>query len=191
MDIRQYGVWEYRRLFGTVFQDYQVFSMPVSDNVLMHPTTPDEEEQAAQALRDAGVYDKIMEHPQGMKAVLTREFDDDGLVLSGGEFQKVAIARLYASGCEFAVLDEPSSALDPLAEYQMFESLKRVCRGRTVIFISHRLSSAVLADKVYLMEQGRVTEEGTHRDLMARGGAYAEMFRMQARMYGMTGGEAV
>ena len=191
VDIRQYGVWEYRRLFGTVFQDYQVFSMPVSDNVLMHPTTPDEEEQAAQALRDAGVYDKIMEHPQGMKAVLTREFDDDGRVLSGGEFQKVAIARLYASGCEFAVLDEPSSALDPLAEYQMFESLKRVCRGRTVIFISHRLSSAVLADKVYLMEQGRVTEEGTHRDLMARGGAYAEMFRMQARMYGMTGGEAV
>ena len=98
---------------------------------------------------------------------------------------------MRAGDGEFAVLDEPSSALDPLAEYQMFESLKRVCRGRTVIFISHRLSSAVLADKVYLMEQGRVTEEGTHRDLMARGGAYAEMFRMQARMYGMTGGEAV
>ena len=141
------------------------------------------------ALRSAGVYDKILESPKGLDAMLTREFDDDGLVLSGGEFQKLAIARLYAGSCEFAVLDEPSSALDPIAEYEMFENLKRVCAGKTVVFISHRLSSAVLADQVYLMEHGRVLEQGTHASLMQAQGRYAKMFQMQARMYGLAGGE--
>lgn len=190
VDIREYDVTEYRRLFGTVFQDYHVFAMSVADNVLMHPTQSDERPRVEEALRNAGVYDKIMETEKGMDAMLTREFAEDGLVLSGGEFQKLAIARLYASGCAFAVLDEPSSALDPIAEYQMFENLKRVCVGKTVVFISHRLSSAVLADQVYLMENGCVLERGTHTSLMEKNGRYAEMFRLQAEMYGLAGGVA-
>ena len=189
VDIREYSVQEYRKLFGTVFQDYRVFAMSAAENVLMHPVEQDDYDRAAEALRSAGVYDKILESPKGLDAMLTREFDDDGLVLSGGEFQKLAIARLYAGSCEFAVLDEPSSALDPIAEYEMFENLKRVCAGKTVVFISHRLSSAVLADQVYLMEHGRVLEQGTHASLMQAQGRYAKMFQMQARMYGLAGGE--
>ena len=188
VDIRRYSVEEYRRLFGTVFQDYRVFAMSAAENVLMHPVQPQEYDSVAQALRNAGVYDKIMESPKGLDAMLTREFDDDGLVLSGGEFQKLAIARLYAAGCEFAVLDEPSSALDPIAEYEMFENLKKVCADKTVVFISHRLASAVLADQVYLLEHGRVIERGTHDSLMKANGHYAEMFQMQAKMYGLAGG---
>ncbi len=188
VNIKEYTVAEYRRLFGTVFQDYHVFAMSVAENVLVHPVKEEERPTVEAALKNADVYEKIMENDKGIDAMLTREFDDDGLVLSGGEFQKLAIARLYASGCEFAVLDEPTSALDPIAEYQMFENLKRVCVGKTVVFISHRLSSAVLADQVYLMEQGKVVEHGTHSVLMEQNGKYAEMFRLQAKMYGLAGG---
>lgn len=190
VNIKEYAVEEYRKLFGAVFQDYHAFAMSIAENVLMHPVQEEERQKVEEALKNAEVYDKVMESEKGMDAMVTREFDDDGLVFSGGEFQKLTIARLYASGCEFAVLDEPSSALDPIAEYQMFENLKRVCAGKTVVFISHRLSSAVLADQVYLMEQGKVVEHGNHTMLMEQNGKYAEMFRLQAEMYGLAGGVA-
>ena len=187
-DIKSYQVESFRKLFGTVFQDYRVFSMSVADNVLMRPADAADEAAVVSALSSAGVMEKISSLPAGIHTTLTREFDDEGAMLSGGEFQKIAIARLFASGCEFAILDEPSSALDPIAEYKMFESLKRVCEDRTVIFISHRLSSAVLADRIYMMEQGEIIESGTHDELMRRQGKYAEMFTKQAKMYGMAGG---
>ncbi len=190
INIKEYAVAEYRNLFGAVFQDYHAFAMSIAENVLLHPVEEQERQKVEEALKNAEIYDKVMESEKGMDSMVTREFDDDGLVLSGGEFQKLSIARLYASGCEFAVLDEPSSALDPIAEYQMFENLKKVCVEKTVVFISHRLSSATLADQVYLMEQGKVTEYGTHTVLMANNQKYAEMFRLQAEMYGLAGGVA-
>lgn len=188
VNIKEYAVEEYRKLFGAVFQDYHAFAMSIAENVLMHPVQEEEREKVEEALKNAEVYDKVMESEKGMDAMVTREFDDDGLVFSGGEFQKLTIARLYASGCEIAVLDEPSSALDPIAEYQMFENLKRVCTGKTVVFISHRLSSAVLAEQIYMMEQGTVVEQGNHTSLMEKKGKYAQMFQMQAEMYGLAGG---
>lgn len=121
--------------------------------------------------------------PKGMDTMLTREFEDDGTQLSGGEAQKLAVARVFAGDSSIAVLDEPSSALDPISEYEIFENMMKACEGKTVIFVSHRLSSATLADKVYLLERGCVIEEGSHHELMQLNGKYAQMFRMQAENY--------
>ena len=122
-----------------------------------------------------------MEH--GVDTILTREFDDKGENLSVGEQQKLSLARIFADSCPIVLLDEPSSALDPIAEYKMFESMMRATEGRSVIFISHRLSSAVLADRVVLMEGGEIAECGTHGELMEKNGRYAAMFRRQAENY--------
>jgi ATP-binding cassette subfamily B protein len=118
-----------------------------------------------------------------MDTTLTREFDDQGAALSGGESQKIAIARVFAQDFEIALLDEPSSALDPVAEYELYESMMRRCADKTVLFISHRLSSATLADRVIVMDGGRIAEQGSHAELMAAGGIYARMFTLQAERY--------
>ena len=127
--------------------------------------------------------ERVNKLERGIDTVLTREFDDKGAVLSLGEQQKLSLARVFASDSPFVLLDEPSSALDPIAEYNMFENMIKATKGRSVIFISHRLSSAVLADRVILMEEGRIAEMGTHSDLMSRCGKYAAMFRRQAENY--------
>ena len=147
------------------------------------PTCPKDYEKAADALRRAGVYEKVCSLPKGMDTVLTREFAEDGAVLSGGELQKIAVARAFAGNYDIAVFDEPSSALDPVAEYQLYQSIMEVCADKTVIFISHRLSAACLADKIYLFEDGRISEQGSHEELMQLNGSYAEMFRKQAEHY--------
>ncbi len=182
-DVRDYAVGEYRGLFGTVFQDYRIFGLTVAENVLMRRMEEKDREMVIDALKNSGVYDKVMTLPNGIETMLTREFDPDGAVLSGGECQKIAIARVFAKDCGIAILDEPSSALDPIAEYKMHESLLKVCENKAVVFISHRLSSAVLADKIYMLEHGRIIESGSHRELMEKNGKYAEMFRFQAENY--------
>ena len=123
-----------------------------------------------------------------MKTQLTREFDDAGTMLSGGEFQKIAVARVFAKQSSIAILDEPSSALDPISEYEMFDNMMKACADKTVMFISHRLSSAVNADIIYLLENGEIIEHGTHAELMAENGKYADMFNMQAKQYKESGG---
>lgn len=173
----------YRERFGTVFQDFKQFSMSVAENVLLRKRRAGDGGRAASALRDSGVYDKIKGFDRGIDTVLTREFDEKGEVLSGGEGQKVSVARAFAKDSEIVILDEPSSALDPIAEYKMYESMMRATENRSVVFISHRLSSAVLADRIYLLENGCVIEEGSHRELMEKDGKYAEMFLIQAQNY--------
>lgn len=183
MNITEYNVKAYRKLFGTVFQDYKVLSLSVAENVLMDSVTEEDRPRVEQALRDSGVYHKVMTLPKGMDTTLTREFDNEGVELSGGELQKIAIARVFAKDGNIAILDEPSSALDPIAEYKMYESMLRACKDKSVIFISHRLSSAVLADKIYLLENGEVIESGSHAQLMEKNGKYAQMFLFQAENY--------
>ena len=114
---------------------------------------------------------------------MTREFDDDGVLLSGGELQKLAISRMFARNSPIAILDEPSSALDPISEYEVFQSMLEICSKKTIIFISHRLSSATIADKIYMLENGEIIEEGTHNELINLNGKYAEMFQKQAEKY--------
>ena len=143
----------------------------------------DREKIVTEALKLSGVYDKVMSLPQGINTTLTREFDDNGAVLSGGEFQKIVVSRAFARRCPIKVFDEPSSALDPIAEYQLFDNILKACRENTLLFISHRLSSVQNADHVFLLEQGEVREEGTHRELMDRKGLYADMYQKQAENY--------
>lgn len=194
-DMDAYNLTSWRQDFEPVFQDYRTFAVSVAANVLRRPLSDDpvqrEHDRAVvtEALRQSGVLERVEQMPHGMDSVLTREFDDRGVVLSGGESQKIALARVFAGNAPFVVLDEPTSALDPVAEYTLFENMMAACADRAVIFISHRLSSAVLADRVYLFEDGRVTETGTHAELMAAGGHYAQMFRHQAESYVSTTSE--
>ena len=137
-----------------------------------------------QSLRESGAWEKVECLDHGIDTTLTREFDDKGAVLSGGESQKISLARVFAEPERpFVLLDEPSSALDPIAEHKMFENMMRAAAGRAVVFISHRLSSATTADRIYMMEKGRVIESGSHAELMALNGKYADMFRKQAENY--------
>ena len=185
----------WRGVFKPVFQDYSIFALSVAENILTRPMRRDPEGEAADravvenALKQSGAYDRVMKMPHSMDTMLTREFDDKGEVLSGGEAQKIALSRVFASDAPVVILDEPTSALDPVAEYQLFENMMQACADRAVVFISHRLSSAVPADRVYLFEEGRVVESGTHRELMERGGHYADMFHKQAESYRATDAE--
>lgn len=188
--IRGLRLAAYRSLFVTAFQDFRVFSLSVAENVLGRARGSDgtaegdaDRALVEGALADAGVLDRVRALPNGIDTVLTREFDESGAVLSGGESQKIAVARAFAGDFEIALFDEPSSALDPIAEYGLYESMMRRCRDRTVVFISHRLSSATLADRILVMDGGRIVEEGSHARLMEHGGAYAKMFAMQAERY--------
>ncbi|MBO4627062.1 MAG: ABC transporter ATP-binding protein [Lachnospiraceae bacterium] len=184
-DIREYNLRKYRALFATAFQDHRMFSMSVTDNVIMGANVPEDEreERVTQALRLSGAYDKVMSLPQGMSTILTREFDDEGAMLSGGEFQKIVVARAFVRECPFKVFDEPSSALDPIAEATLFDNIYDSCRDNTLVFISHRLSSVQNADWVYLLSDGTVKEAGTHRMLMEQKGLYADMYSKQAKNY--------
>lgn len=182
-EIDGYRLSAYRNCFFTVFQDFKVFSLTVGENILMRRTADSDAALLTESLRESGMLDTVSSFPQGFDTQMSREFDDKGVSLSGGQNQKIALSRLYAKNAPIAILDEPSSALDPIAEYELFENMKRICEGRTVIFISHRLSSAISADVIFMMEQGRIIERGSHESLMRQNGKYAEMFRKQAEKY--------
>ena len=182
-DVSEYASDSYRDAFTVVFQDFKIFSLSVAENVLLRPLREGDDDLVTEALKKSGAYDKVMTLKNGIHTTLTREFDDDGAVLSVGEAQKVSLARAFTNDSPFVILDEPSSALDPIAEYNMFKNMLDACRDRTLIFISHRLSSAVLADRIFLMDGGEIIESGSHDEMMAKNGKYAEMFRMQAENY--------
>ncbi len=183
INIREYDLLKYREKFASVFQDYRVFAMTVSENVLTEEITEQNKEIAVDALKTAGAYEKIGRLPNKENSILTKEFDPDGILLSGGETQKVTIARLFARDFEIAILDEPSSALDPVAESKMYDALMEGTKGKTVIYISHRLSSAMRSDNILVFNKGEFSEQGTHNSLMERGGVYKEMFELQASGY--------
>ncbi len=177
-DIREETVESHRNRFAAVFQDFQIFSASVGENVALSKNF--DEQRVLKALEDAG-FDK--ELPDGVNTVLLREFDDNGMMLSGGEQQKIAIARAFYKRCPYVILDEPSANLDPVSEYELNHAMMTKAEDKTVVFISHRLSTTKNADRIFMMEKGKIIESGTHDELMALGGKYAEMFNMQAEKY--------
>jgi ATP-binding cassette subfamily B protein len=183
VNIKEYDLLKYREKFASVFQDYKVFAMTVAENVLTEEVTDENREVAVNALKMAGAYKKIGKLENKENSLLTKEFDSDGVQLSGGETQKVTIARLFARDFSVAILDEPSSALDPVAESKMYDALMEGTKGKTVIYISHRLSSATASDKILVFNKGELVEQGSHEELMAKNGEYAEMFTLQASGY--------
>ncbi len=189
INIKEYKLESLRLKFATVFQDYKTFALSVNENIMCRNCSKEDKLTAEKALKQSGVYDKIQTLKNGADTVLTREFDENGAGLSGGEAQKTAVARMFASDFDVAILDEPSSALDPIAEYKMYENLIHATRNKTVIYISHRLSSAVLSDNIFVLGNGSVLESGSHSRLMANNGEYAKMFALQASSYNKKEGE--
>ncbi len=183
INIKEYDLLKYRDKFASVFQDYRIFAMTVAENVLIREVDENNISLAQKALRQSGVYDKILTLDEKENTILTREFIEDGALLSGGESQKVTIARMFAKDFDIAILDEPSSALDPVAETKMYDSLMEGTKDKTVIYISHRLSSATRSDNILVFSNGYLTESGTHEELMSLGGEYCEMFTLQASGY--------
>lgn len=184
VDSRKFDLKKYREKFGAVFQDYKIFAGTVGENVMMDFVDEKDRGRIVSSLKDSG-FDKLSTLERGIDTPVTREFSDDGIGLSGGEEQKLSIARIFCKDCNYVILDEPSSALDPISEYNLNQSMMKLSEHKTVIFISHRLSTTCMADRIYMMEKGRIIEEGSHEELMDMGGKYAEMFNKQAEKYRM------
>ncbi len=182
-DIRTYDVQKYRDSIGTVFQDFQIFAGSVRENVLLDVADSCGEDGIKEALADSGLMERVERMEKGIDTPLTTEFMEDGMDLSGGESQKLAIARVFYRKAGLMILDEPSSALDPIAEYQLNHAMLSATKDKTVIFISHRLSTTRLADRIIMLEQGRIVEQGSHSELLERDGKYAQMWRVQAGAY--------
>lgn len=181
VDIRNYDLAQYRSRMGTVFQDYQIYAATVSENVVMDEVPA--QADVMPALRQSGFYPRLSSMKNGVETGLTREFDEEGTNLSGGESQKLAVARVFYKDCDWIILDEPSSALDPIAEYQLNLSMAKASENKSVIFISHRLSTTRYADRILMLEKGQIIEAGTHDSLIARNGKYAQMWQAQASKY--------
>ena len=182
-NIKTYNLKAYREIFATTFQDFKLFGMTVKENVLMGRDYENGDELVKEALKKADVLERIEELDKGIDSVMTKEFDEDGCVLSGGESQKVAVARTFIKKAPMKIFDEPSSALDPIAEYELFNSIIKEGKDHTMLLISHRLSSVKNCDKVFMLENGTLIEEGTHSELMEKNGSYAEMYKKQAMNY--------
>ena len=178
---------EYHKRIGVVFQDFQMFGANLAENVVMDNMTKSEQEEKApqitKALQAAGFAEKLARLPDGLFTQVTTEFDKAGVDFSGGESQKVAISRAFYKNADILIMDEPSSALDPIAEYELNKAMETAAKGKTVFYISHRLSTTRDADRIIMLERGRIIEEGTHKELLARNGKYAEMWNAQAGKY--------
>lgn len=197
-NIKNFNVDEYRRAIGVIFQDYKIFAATVEENVILDvadsaheagrdaksaPPLSHATRDVTPALAQAGFSEKLATLPLGIAQPLTAEFSDDGVNLSGGEAQKVAIARAFHKNSPLIILDEPSSALDPIAEYHFNHAVTTAGGEKTMVFISHRLSTTRIADTIFLIENGEVAEHGNHADLLTKNGKYAEMWNAQTSRY--------
>lgn len=194
IDIREYNLKAYRRLFSTAFQDGKVFADTVEENIRMGRQDLRSETHASDtanttneiiynSLQLSGIANEVLSWKNKEQTILTREFSKEGHVLSGGQAQKIIASRAFAKNSPVAVFDEPSSALDPIAEHELFTNIRHYGKGRMLFFISHRLSSVKDADIVFFLENGRITERGSHRELMTTDGSYAALYKMQAQNY--------
>lgn len=183
IDIRVFSAAEYRSQFGTVFQDFQTYATTIAENVVMNIYNDNDYKKVLTALEKSGIKQSIMELDNNINTQMTREFYENGVLLSGGEIQKLAISRVIYSDAKCIIMDEPSSALDPVSEYEFNKLVYDMAKDKMVIYISHRLSTTVLADYIYMFENGEIVEQGTHVELMTLGGKYAYMFNLQAKQY--------
>lgn len=185
-DIRKYDRRDYYALFSAVFQDFSVLEGSVAENVAQHANEIDEN-KVRECLAQAGLTEKIASLPHGIQTKIGREVYEDGVELSGGQIQRLMLARaLYKDG-PILVLDEPTAALDPIAENDIYMKYSSMTCKRTSVFISHRFASTRFCDRIILLADGKIKEEGTHESLLARGGEYARLFEIQSRYYAQEG----
>ena len=183
VDIRELNRIAYYRLFSAVFQDYSILPVTIAEIVAEDLEESADIHRVKVCLKQAGLWEKVSSLPQGMKSRFDRSFWDDGINLSGGEIQKLLLARALYKQAPIVILDEPTAALDPIAENRLYESYDEIMKNKTTVFISHRLSSTRFCHRILLIEKGRILEEGTHEELLSRKGTYCELFETQAKYY--------
>jgi ATP-binding cassette subfamily B protein len=183
-DLRDYDVNELYKMFGIIFQDFGKYAFTVRENISFGDLQkPIDDERIRYAAKQSGAKDFIERMPDSYVTPLMRIFEENGLELSGGQWQKIAIARAFYSESDIMILDEPTAALDPMAEQEIYNEFEALSDNKTTIFVSHRLSSATKASKIIVLEYGELIEEGTHEELMRLGGKYYELFTTQAKRY--------
>ncbi|MCM1188114.1 MAG: ABC transporter ATP-binding protein/permease [bacterium] len=181
-NIRKYDYHQYLALFSVVFQDYQLLALPLGNNV--SSAREWDTQKAERLLEETGFGERYREMPKGLETPLYKNFDGDGVNLSGGEAQKVALAKALYRDAPFIILDEPTAALDPVAEAEIYSRFDRIVGDRTAIYISHRLSSCRFCDRIAVFDEGRIVQVGTHEELLSdRGGKYYELWHAQAQYY--------
>lgn len=183
VDVRRFDRKQYYKLFAPVFQNVELFAFPLAENVSMQEPENTDRDKAMECLIRAGMEEKIKSLDKGIDTEILKVLHDDGVDLSGGEKQKLALARALYKDAPIIVLDEPTAALDALAEYELYRDFDAMVEGKSSIYISHRLSSTRFCDKIAMFAEGRIVEYGTHQELLELGGAYAEMFGVQAQYY--------
>ncbi len=181
INVKNFNREEYFKLFSAVFQDIFPIAASVSENVA--GSIEISKEKLSDCMKKAGIYDKINSLPEKENTKLVRGIYDDSLELSGGETQKLALAKALYKNAPILLLDEPTAALDPIAEQEMYMNYLDFSKERTCVFISHRLASTRFCDKIMLIENGEIAELGTHPELMLKGGKYAELFNIQSSYY--------
>lgn len=191
VDIRLFKRNEYYRLFAPVFQNVELFAFPMAENVSMLPPDQTDRDKSRECLIQSGLGDKLEELKDGVDTELLKIIHDDGIDLSGGEKQKLALARALYKNAPIMVLDEPTAALDALAEYNLYCNFDKIIGNKSAVYISHRLSSTRFCHHIAMFENGEMVEYGTHEELLDKDGAYAEMFRIQSQYYREEGKEAV
>ncbi|QHT61011.1 ABC transporter ATP-binding protein [Paenibacillus lycopersici] len=182
VDIREYDHASYMRIFSVVFQDFMLYSFSLGQNVAASESY--DAKLAEECLATAGFGEKLKEMQNGLQSYLHKDFSDDGVEISGGEAQKVALARALYKNAPFVVLDEPTAALDPIAEFEIYSRFHEIIGGKTAIFVSHRLSSCRFCHDIAVFHEGRLIQRGSHDELVGdRGGKYAELWNAQAQYY--------
>lgn len=183
VDLKEYGTKELRGHFSVIYQDFGRYHLTARENIRIGSSSlnPDAD-TIKDAAKWAGIHDEICRLPNGYDTVMSRSLAD-GEELSLGQWQKLALARAFVRESQFIILDEPTSSLDAAAEFEFFEKFREMAKGRSALIISHRFSTVRLADRVYVLDKGRITEEGTHESLMTQGGLYAELYKKQASYY--------
>ena len=182
-DIKEYDIDSYRTKFGVVLQDFKLFALSIAENVLGDLYDHTKDEVVLDSLRKAQFSSRLTQMTNGIQTELTRELSSNGTNLSGGETQKLAIARVFVKPYDVFVMDEPSAALDPETEDKIMQNIAEAAREKTVLIVSHRLSTVCNSNRIYLFEHGQLKEQGTHSELLQKNEIYATLFKVQAQKY--------
>lgn len=181
VNIKKYDYAEYLQLFSVVFQDFKLFSFPLGQNIAASEAV--DEALAEKSLAAAGFSGRLKKMPAGLGTCLYKDFDENGVEISGGEAQKIALARALYKGSPFMILDEPTAALDPIAEFEIYQSFDNIVKGKTAVYISHRLSSCRFCDRIAVFDMGRIVQTGSHDTLCRADGKYRELWHSQEQYY--------